>query len=908
MSKTGTLLIAFCLLSFSSLAQNASVSGKLLDDKGNGVPYASIALSSSLDTSTLQFSVALEDGSFSMKNIEEGSYIIVVACVGYEVEHKPILVDRNLVNWNISMTPSAMSMKEVMVKAKKIPIFMNGDTVVYNSSSFKTSANATVEDLMKKLPGVRVAKDGTVTAEGEQVTKILINGKEFFGGNVEAATKNLDADLVDKIEVINKKTDEDEFTEGEGNQTEKVINLVLKEEHAKGYFGNIRAGYGTDNVQNFHGNLNFFRDATQLSIIGGANNISKRLYGWRDMQTLNSFSINPMNSWNTFYSRNSGVSTNKGIGTNLHFEPLKNLKADISYIVTDVETIDTGLYNSEVYLTNNTLFGESKSNSLIQDKNHKINSKIEYEPDTLNRIVARFQYEVLANSQDYISRVINYNSTSENILNSGVTKDASGKDNSKLASKIHWTKKNRKNIKNHFLGSIYYGSSSVKNDKGSYFKSVNNILLPVPQNELPIVKTALESDEVTFATTAAYQFEVNKKFSIRPGVNWLGSEYDHKFEWNNNNEVIKTNSPNGNVRYDNVEYYTHFIFKIDSFTTLRVVPEVNQMIEQRRFVTDTVHEYSYNQLYFIPFVFIQSRKNHKYNLYAHLRANVQRPQTNQLLPVVDNTNPYNTIIGNIELENSIRYSAYMNYRKMLGLGKYIAYNTWSNYTLNPVISRVTVDEFNYSVRELQNYKYSASSSHSLSFNWPVQTLKTSIELDASYNFNKSFLIQNNKEIESVNQGFKTGVELQWNEFDKWSLGLGYGVGLNEGKIGGITNNSFVSQDMWAELVVSPIDRFEWSTELDVEVYGANAAAGAQTIPIISSEISYYLDSNQRWSIGAKAYDILDQNQNIWRNWSSNRFVQSQNLAIQRYFMATVRYKIKKAPKKKPGKGLVDKRG
>jgi len=245
---------------------------------------------------------------------------------------------------------------------------------------------------------------------------------------------------------------------------------------------------------------------------------------------------------------------------------------------------------------------------------------------------------------------------------------------------------------------------------------------------------------------------------------------------------------------------------------------------------------------------------------------------------------------------------------MLGLGKYISVNSWSNYTINPVVSKVTVDEFNYSTRELINYKNSISSSHSMGFGWPLKVIKSSMELELDYSYNRSYFLQNNEDIESQNNSISTDIGLQWNEFDKWSMDLGYGVGLNEGKIDGIRNNKFISQDIYAELVINPIDRLEWSTKLDVEVYGKNAAAGAQTIPILTSEISIFLDSNQRWSIGAKAFDILDQNQNLWRYWNSNQFIQSQNLAVQRYLMATIRYKIKKpSPKKKAGKGPIDKR-
>jgi len=136
------------------------------------------------------------------------------------------------------------------------------------------------------------------------------------------------------------------------------------------------------------------------------------------------------------------------------------------------------------------------------------------------------------------------------------------------------------------MASIYFGTSAINNDIGSYFNTENGRIIPFPENEAPIVRSALATDEKTFATTTAYRFELSDKWAMQPGLNWMGSEYDHSFEWNNNGAVEQSNSPNGSVNFHNLEYFSHFIYKIDSFSTLRVVPEINQIIEDRRFVTD----------------------------------------------------------------------------------------------------------------------------------------------------------------------------------------------------------------------------------------------------------------------------------------------------------------------------------
>ena len=901
MTKTFVCTLLQTLLSFTVEAQ-FEVNGKISDDKNSSVPYASVALATATDTSTVQFTIANENGIFNMKNVDTGSYYLVIASVGYDVEHQMVQIKGDIPDFNVVLTSGAASMKEVMIRAKSIPVLMNGDTIVYNSSSFKTQTNANVEDLIRKLPGVNVGSDGALTAEGEQVTKVLINGKEFFGGNVEAATKNLDASLVDNVEVIDKKRDEDEFTDDNNNETEKVINLVLKEEHAQGYFGNIRLGYGLEDIYDAHGNINFFRDATQLSIIGGSNNVNKRLYGWRDMRTLNNFEINPLNNWNSMTTWNSGISTNNGVGANLHIEPLKGIKTDFSYVVTDVQSVDTTSKFSEFYLPKSIQYRNNNGNSNGQSQNHQINGKIEFEPDTLNRIVIRAQGETQTNNKFNANQVFSFLNSPENILNSAVTSGNQAENNSKFASKIHWTKKNKRDKNRYWMSSLYYGTSERNEDGQSYFEDTDGLLLPFPTNEDPIINQLLTTEEQTVATTLGYQHKINEKWTIRPGINWMGTDYRHDFDWITTTDGIdKGNSPHGDVRSDNLEYYIHFIYKLDSFTTIRIVPELNQMIEYRDFQTDTNVAYSFNQPYFIPYIFVSSRKKHKYNLWASLRANVQRPQTSQILPITDTRNPYFTSKGNIELVNFMNYSGYMNFRKIFGLTKSLNLNSWNQYTLNPVVSKSTVDENGFAVNELINNKYRTSTTQNVNLNWPLKLLKATSEWGLQHNYSKSFTIQNEEEIEATDNLFRGSIRLQWYEFDKISFEAFYSVGYNSGTIQGVQNNGFVSQDIYAEVIWNPIERLELSVDLDLETYSGSEAAPAQTIPILGSSITYSLDTKQRWSIGLTAFDILDKNTNIWRSWGQNRFSQRQNLMIQRYFMATIRYNIKKPKSREKGR-------
>lgn len=891
-----SLAILFSLFSSFSVAQTFTLNGMIQNIDQVVVPFASVALSNKADTSTLQFCISQENGSFRLKNVSTGTYLIVVACIGYDIIYESVLVDSSDVSLTLTLNPSTISMKEVMIRARAIPVIMNGDTVVYNSSSFKTQSNANVEDLIKKMPGIQVDKDGKVSSEGQQITRVLINGKEFFGGNVEAATKNLDASLVDKVEVIDKKTDEDEFTGEEGNQREKVINIVLKEDKAQGYFGTVRAGYGNKDYYDLKGNINFFKDATQLSLIGGFNNINKKIYGWEEMGALNTFEIQPFNNNSNNWNWNGGVSSHKGVGANVHIEPRKGMTADISYVVTSENNVRNNDRNKEIYLTNNTVFSDEQSESGGDKNNHQINSKIVFEPDTLNRLVLRTQFDKELGVNISKSLTTNFINP-DTIINSGALLNERKDGNQKFIAKLHWTRKSKIKNDNRFMGSVYLGTSEVANKRQNYFDRANT-LLPFPSNETANLVQNLTTKKNTIALTAAYQIQLSKKWMIRPGINWMLGDYKHDFEWlPAGKQKLLSNSPKGGVVAQNLEYYIHISYKLDSFTTLYFVPEINQSIERRNFTTNVDSGFGFNQHFFIPYMFLRSNKAHKYDFFFNLRANVNRPDINQMLPVTDSTNPFNTNKGNIAIQNFINYTNNWRYQRIFGLGKTLFFNGYNSFSYRPVINKNTVTAENIATSTVINFKNRVYSSSTIGFTWPIKAIKATVGADLNYNFGQSYLLQNEQELVSQNHTIGFGPTLQFNEFDMWSFDAEYSLQYQNGRIGTTTNNAFFSHEVDAELVFTPVDRIEWSTTLYLEIFGANNAVGAQTIPIFSSELSYFIDKNQQWSLGARAYDIFDKNQNLWRWWSNNSFTQSQSNAVQRYVMATLTYKIKKPMKK-----------
>ena len=285
--KLGQFISISCLLlmSYVGFAQNLTIQGSLKDSIANrALNSATVSLVYAKDSSLVSFSRTNEAGVFNFKNVAPGNYLISVSYVGYIPKWVPVLTGtEKTVEMGLIYMNDVNSMSTVTVTARRPPVVINGDSVEFNSENFKTAPNAVVEDLLKKMPGMEVDKAGGITVNGKKVTKVFVNGKEFFTGDPMMATKNLPADAVDKIQVYDRKSDQAMFTGIDDGSEETAINLKLKKDRNKSTFGKLNAGDGTPSVFDAQGNVNVINNEEQFSAIGGANNTNRQNFSGRNI-------------------------------------------------------------------------------------------------------------------------------------------------------------------------------------------------------------------------------------------------------------------------------------------------------------------------------------------------------------------------------------------------------------------------------------------------------------------------------------------------------------------------------------------------------------------------------------------------------------------------------------------------
>lgn len=273
------IMLLFC--GYLAQAQNTgSISGKVINAKDKKpVDFATVAIKSLKDSSTVASGQTNPDGSFSFKSIAPGKYRIYSAFLGLKTVTKDVEVATTAVNaGEIAMSDDGVDLKDVNVTAT-IPIVVKKDTIEFDAKSIKVRENAVVEDLLKKVPGVEVAKDGSIKAQGETVTKVKVDGKEFFGNDPLLATKNLPADMVDKIQVIDELSEQAQFTGIDDGTRNKILNITTKSGMKHGYFGNSTVGYGSNDRYDASLNVNKFDEDRQISFIGQFNNVNKQNFG-----------------------------------------------------------------------------------------------------------------------------------------------------------------------------------------------------------------------------------------------------------------------------------------------------------------------------------------------------------------------------------------------------------------------------------------------------------------------------------------------------------------------------------------------------------------------------------------------------------------------------------------------------
>ncbi|MBT8232388.1 MAG: TonB-dependent receptor family protein, partial [Bacteroidia bacterium] len=709
------LLLA--LLFFGTLvsAQKFSINGSV-EGGGEMLASATVVVLNEKDSTIVSFGLTSKEGKFRIDNLKPLSYLIQITYLGFEQYSQPLVIEDSDIDLKtVTLKVNSALIEQVEIKGEHVPLLVKKDTLEFNAAAFQTQPNEVVEDLLKKLPGVEVESDGSIKAQGEDVEQVLVDGKKFFGDDPTIATRNLPADAVDKVQIFDQKSDMAEFSGVDDGERQKTINLELKEDRKNGYFGNLSAGYGSDDRYNGKISLNRFNPTTQMSIIGNFNNVNEQGFSVSDYASFMGGFGGFRRGGNApiFNGLSNGfVVTNAG-GLNINHDFSDKTELSINYFINSIENeIESESIKENFVSESESFFENENSDQINKSDNHRVNLEFEHEIDSTQDL--RIRGGLTYNNGNLISD--NYTEiVSDNFVANLTDSDyqTNGK-NLNLSSNLTYRKKFGSVKKRIFT---FNGSlNDATNDLLADLNSQNIIFSDNNTLETLLVQDVIQSDqdnqyrlEFSFVEPLSYGKYLEFKYRRQNFNNDVLTEY---FDIEADMQTLNQDLSNAYVRdyyYD--RYSTAFHFNSDvSQLTLEAAVQNSHLQGDLLFEEISIKK---DVLRFLPRINWRYEIGQAHNIRLSYSTNVNMPSLEQLQPIPDNSNPLNIYIGNPDLIPEYSHRLRLNYFKydQFNFRSFYAFFNF-NYTKNQIINESFIDENFVQMQSPTNVDYNFNSTGS----------------------------------------------------------------------------------------------------------------------------------------------------------------------------------------------------
>ncbi|MES2374811.1 MAG: outer membrane beta-barrel family protein [Bacteroidota bacterium] len=910
MKKITAVMAILFLLAVSPLnAQQPVLKGNISDTAAKqNLEHALITLLRAKDSTLYKFGRASASGDFEIKNLMPGKYKLVITYPSYADYVDDITVaDKPVIELGkIGLITKAHLLEDVVVRQQIAAIRMKGDTIEYKADSFKVRAGASVEEMLRKVPGFQIDKDGKITAQGEKIEKVLVDGEEFFGDDPTVATRNLDAAAIDKFQVYDKKSDQSTFTGIDDGTKTKTLNLKMKEDRKRGVFGKLEASAGPDDKWNNSLMANAFKGKRRFSFFGIMSSTGKTGLGWDEMskygdagstQTFTmddggiAFGMGSYDDFGNTYGQGVPKSWSAGINYGNKFdEDKKNLNG--SYKYGKVITEGTGTTISQSILPGSLFFNSQTSTTYTDKYRNSLNGTYDWSFDSSfsAKLTLRAYKGNTKTHSLFASEALNASGIP---VNSSKRRSSSEADDQSLNASLILRKKFKKpgrtlslNIDQRYVetntdGFLYavnsyydkvgnpFGSDTTDQEKinGSLNKAVTGRLAYTEALSKSITmelsyglgKTLTESKLLSYDKNGAGKYEnLNKPFSN-------SYAYD-----------IMNNTGGVMMRYNSKKY------------TIAAGGDISRAdIEQKDLIKDSVTKYAYKNLF--PRANLTYKFNANKRLQLNYNGNTRQPTIQQLQPVADNTNPLNVQVGNPDLKQEFNHniSLYYNDYKVLkerGINASASYGT----TVNAIRNSTTTDTLNrtrYQYINMDgNYNYRARFGYGqkLPKLWDIYAnLSYSFYQNVSSSIVNGQFNQSHSGNQSINLSFSKYKE---NKYDVY-INHSYSYNNSSSSIRKDVNNNYWSMNTYANLNIHLPAGFEISQSL--------SANFRQTTPVFKTNNNvitwdaYFgkkIFKDKKSEIRLSAFDILDQNKGVNRNTSETTVTERTFETLHRYFL------------------------
>lgn len=916
-------VFTFLLFSFWATAQNPSkttLKGAIVDSSGMEIAFATVMLLHPADSTLINFSRSDEKGNFAFKNVKNVPYLFKVSYVGYLPLQKYVPAAAGEVSdlGTLTIKPISTELMEVVVRAAKATLSIRGDTVEYDASSFKVPPGSTVEDLLRRLPGIEVDAEGNIKAQGRDVKRVYVDGKTFFGDDPKAATKNLGAETLSKVQVFNEKSEQSKLTGVDDGKKEKVMNLELKEEYKKGSFGKITAGIGTEDRWAGRGNYNRFNKKMQFSVIGYGNNINQTGVNWEDygeFKGQNTF--NDDNSdfgfsggggrfynfgdddsdipFNNFDGR--GFTRNFGTGSNLNYDH-KKTKFNASYFYNETSlALDQFGFRQNFLGPDSSFFNADTTQRANFRSNHSISTRLEQKLDSNNVLIVKANARIGSASEH--NRQSQLFSRSEDVLTNRLSLDNGSQLNTwRVASSAIFRHRFQKKGRSFAISLGYNGNQS---DGSEDLYSLNRVFQSTDPDSLIRQLNRNDNNTDQFKSSLLFTEPLSKKW-------FWETFYNFSYTSNDVNRQV-ADLRRSNVRVDSLSRFFDNSIRYNrlgssirySYNALNVAAGLagQQLQLHGAYSVDPespllAQPFDRRYTNFTPNVQINYEFPNNVWFNLDYNYNVEAPQLNDLQPVPNVNNPAFQTEGNPNLNPARSHAVGMNINHWnpatfanFGIGMdYSSYDEQIVYNqIIEGIKTITRPVNTSGGQRLNTYLWS---------NFPLVKTKLTMNLGGNVNLGNTPAFVNNDKNDTRNFGYNVNLGFNITPSPKLIVDLRGNIGFNHIKYSiderqnqDIQNHSVRVTTKWQFA-----SKFFMESNLDYNIYRNDRFGFNQNIPIWNASVRRLIGKNNRVELRLAAFDLLNRRQSITQSGSQNYVVRNIATTLARYYMLSATYNMK----------------
>jgi hypothetical protein len=890
------------LFSLDAFPQTMTMSGSIADTTNKApLKYAVIMAIRLKDSLLIKYARPNDSGFFKLANIAVDTYRIVITHPQFGEKSFLIIGSpaNNVIDFGkIILPPKSYELNEVVVYATKDPIYYKGDTLMYVADSFKVKANATVEDLLKKLPGIEVDNQGKIKFQGTAVDQVLVDGDEFFGNDPTMATKNLDAKSIESVQVYDKKNDAP--SDKAGDDVSKVINLKLKEDAKKGYFGKVA---GASDAQEFNeGTLlaNRFTDQQKISVFGLASNTPMSTLGFGDMYKYGlsdemNMQTNDDGSMYYYNSSNTGAGipvTWKG-GFYYTDKLSKSTKLSFNYSYVNQKITSVTQTTSQYFLPDSSYTTSSVVNSVQTNQKHAFNLDFTQKIDSLTELEIVPKIKVNLNSTTSSNLTDFMNSANLLTRTTNTENDNSGKAfdiNTNVKLKRNFKKKDRQLVLTYNFA--YNNSQSTQILKSS---NANYNGYELPADSINQQKLG-SSDNQKHTASLVYTEPITQKIKLEFAYDYsysLGNQDKQAYDFYNGSYSLADTAFSNNFRsiYNTNREGAKFIYEIkkDKFTVGVRVREMS--VSNINLITDNQLNQSLTNL--LPYLTNNYRLATNGNLTFSYTTNSQLPSINQLQPVPDNSNPNQIRIGNANLLPTFtnNFSLFFNtYKALSGTYSYASLNF--NIVNNDFGSSTTYDNEGRTITQVVNVNGDYNGGGSIGMGIPLFSRAISINPYVYGNYRSSTNYISNQvnltKISSISANLR--INAKWKEAT-FDISGNFSYNNPVSTLNLASTLPYSTQNYSASFNIPFAKRFFIESDADYSINSGRAQGYDVSYVKWNASVGRNFLKNENLAFSIVATDILNQNVSLDHNVQDNVITDTKTNAIGRYILAKVVFKF-----------------